>query len=181
MRRVFPLIAQHLAALVRPVTVWSAACGSGEEAYSLAIMLERHAIDGRVLASDMNPKLVAAARKARYPFASISDTEDTDLRNWLVRKGDRWRPKRAVRERVTFSVATLGVDQPPDCDVVFARNVWRHMNPAQQERAAAQLADMLRPSGLLVVGGGDLLDAALRDATPPALRRHLRVSTEHDA
>jgi len=67
MRRVLPFIAQHLAALERPVTVWSAACASGEEAYSLAIMLEREGIDGRVLTSDMNPQLVAAAQKARHP------------------------------------------------------------------------------------------------------------------
>jgi len=111
----------------------------------------------------------------------VSDTEDADLRKWLRHKGDRWRPVKTVRERVTFSVATLGVNEPRACDVVFARNVWRHMRSDAQERAAAELAQMLGPRGRFVVGGADLFNAALNDATPPALRRHFIVSAEHDA
>jgi len=136
---------------------------------------------GQVLASDADPAAVKYARDARYTKAQILDTEDIDLVRWITRDGPGFQPVRAVRQRVMFSVATLGVDTPPlRCDVVFARNMWRHMTPRKQELAAAQLADTLRPGGLLVVGGADLLDAQLRDTTPPALTEHFRQSAAHD-
>ncbi|OLP00203.1 hypothetical protein BVU76_21685 [Mycolicibacterium porcinum] len=182
MRRVFPLIAAHLRDLGGDPVVWSAACGTGEEPYSLAIMLEREGLASRVLASDVDPDLVRFARRARYSDESVADTEDDDLPRWLVPYGDRWRPGRAVRERVMFTVAELGVDGPPEgCAVVFARNVWRYLTAAGQDRAAAQIADTIGPAGRLVLGGADIFDAQLRDAVPDAIRTRFRQTAEHSA
>lgn len=73
---VWPLLAATLAGLGRPVTVWSGACGTGEEAYSAAILLHDHGIPGQVLASDLDADLLKVAERGRYDRANI----DTNLR-----------------------------------------------------------------------------------------------------
>ncbi|MGX9295161.1 CheR family methyltransferase [Tsukamurella paurometabola] len=163
--------AHTLATLDRPASVWCAACGTGEEAYSMAIVLERAGIPGTVHGTDINRQHIRAATQAAYTSRSINDTEDPDLHRWLIGHKNRWHPRTAIRDRVTFAVSALGTDDPAPgrYDVVLARNVWRHLTPDAQQRAAHTIADSLTPNGLLLLGGADLLDRNLHPITPAGI------------
>lgn len=165
---IWPILERY-AARRQPVSIWTGACASGEEAYSIAIMLERAGIAGSVHASDLDSDLVRTAKKGRYRPESIANSRDPDIERWLVRTGRDFQVRTAVRDRVSFSVAELGVDPVPPCDIAFTRNVWRHLSPRAQRLAAEDCVDALPPDGRLVLGGSDFYDARLRDHTPSSL------------
>lgn len=176
------LLADFLRTASQPVCVWSAACSTGEETYSAAILLERLRIDGHVVASDADAGRVRTAQRGRYRQASVDESPDSSLTNWLIRSGRYWEPRPAVRDRVAgFSVGRLGVDGPPidRADVVLARNVWRYLSPAQGDRAARDITRVLTGSGRLVIGGSDLMNEQGEDCAHPALAEHFDI-TEHE-
>ncbi|RPK93783.1 CheR family methyltransferase [Streptomyces sp. ADI98-10] len=172
------------------VTVWTGACGTGEEAYSAAITLERRSICGQVLATDIDRANLDVARAGRYELR-VLENEVNEGRLWA---DDLWRyfepdadarflrVTPAVRERVTFGVLDLGVDPVPACDVAMLRNVWRHLGPAAQRRAAAGVRAALRDEGRLYLGGGDLMRpdgwGGLESVAPAGLVEHF-AQAEH--
>ncbi|WP_083913094.1 CheR family methyltransferase [Nocardia concava] len=171
---IWPLLRTYVAELGRPVTIWSGACASGEEAFSAAIMLYDNDIDGEVIAHDVSSDLISEALRARYRKSVVRDEvnarvavshfdQDDDARYWVV-VGDH------IRERVTFAVAELGVDDPPPCDIALCRNVWRLLTAERQQRAAGAVRSALAGNGRIVFGGTDFYAADLSDHTPPVLR-----------
>ncbi|MFF0243957.1 CheR family methyltransferase [Streptosporangium sandarakinum] len=161
--RVWPILADVLTAFGRPVTVWSGACGTGEEAYSAAILLHDHGIPGKVIASDVDKDLLALAEAGRYSRANITG----NMREGRLTRGQvaqHFRPVHGghvvaphIRERVTFTVRELGVDPLPSCDVALLRNVWRHLKPSAQARLSREVHEVLPAGGRLALGGGDLV------------------------
>ncbi len=182
--RVWPLLAATLTAFDRPVTVWSGACGTGEEAYSAAMLLHDHGIPGRVLASDIDADLLAIAEAGRYDLPSPTLTPRLGALS-RAKIAKHFRPVRGghqvaphIRERVTFTVAELGVAPTPACDVALLRNVWRHLDAATQARLAREVHEALPAGGRLGLGGADLLDARLNDVEPRDLSRFF-TEAEH--
>ena len=169
---IWPIIRAHVAALDHVPTIWTGACATGEEAYSIAIMLHRAGIDGHVIATDIDRKLLRAAANGRYR------TVPPTLAQYFAVTGRTHIVRPHIRERVTFSVAELGVDPVPVCDLAFARNVWRHLSSSAQDRGAEHIADAIGPDGRLILGGADFYDKDQRDILPNALPR-LFEEAEH--
>lgn len=185
--RVWPHVARHLASLGRPVTVWSGGCGTGQEAYSAAILLAERGIPGCVVATDIDADLLAVAERGEYQARDVHlDVDERRLTaaqvaRYFVRSRGRYTVRTEIRERVSFAQGTLGADRPPACDVAFVRNVWRHIDAQAQRRLARQIHAALPAEGLLLLGGGDLMDpATMTDIEPAGLSRYFVEAEQHE-
>jgi chemotaxis methyl-accepting protein methylase len=134
---------------------WSAGCATGEEAWTLAILL-CEALPGRevqVLGSDLSDDALARARAARYPADAVASLDAPVRRAWFVARGDEVEVAPGLRDRVRFERRNL-IDEPPDGprDVVLCRNVLMYFDRARQRTALAHLVEALAPGGFLVLG-----------------------------
>lgn len=145
--------------------LWSAACSTGAEAWSAAMLLWKRTLatgqfDFAILGTDIAPGVIETARRAVYP-AELLDPVPAELRNKATLLGrDRTgggalRIVPELRQRARF--AELNLIEPPyplhrDFDVIFIRNVLIYFEPPTQARVIAALADHLRPGGYLLPG-----------------------------
>ncbi len=151
----------------RRVRLWSAGCSSGQEAFSIAMTLldawpEAPQQDVRILATDIDPKIVARARQASYPAAD-GDTIPARLRRFWTVSGQggntqgsdaQGRVSDEVRSLVTFAELNLVGDWPfrGQFDAIFCRNVAIYFDKETQQRLWQRLAERLTPGGLLCIG-----------------------------
>lgn len=182
--------------------VWSAACASGEEAYTLA-MLAAEALGTSsppvsVLGTDLSESALAQAREGRYGPRSVRHVPADLLDRHLVREGDLYRTRPALRALVDFRRHNLAGDAAPPVpgpfDLVLCRNVLIYLEPAAVAFAVGTLGRALAPTGRLILGASDRLstrekaEAAIRDPAPappppprvaaPTVERALRLADE---
>lgn len=143
---------------------WSAACSSGEEPYSLAILLREHAAelagsDPPILATDISTRMLEAARAARYDALATADVPRPLLERHFVREQEAgaepaWRVASAVRALVRFERRNLMDPWPADerFDVIFCRNVMIYFDRPTQQRLVERMEGALAPGGHLFVG-----------------------------
>ncbi|KQM67414.1 chemotaxis protein CheR [Sphingomonas sp. Leaf17] len=154
------------------VRMWSAACSSGEEPYTLAMtMLGRDKAnatrlgrqDCQILATDLSPTILDQARAGTYP-ASVSQGVPADLRNlWLVRRGDLVEVHPACKALVAYRPLNLLRDWPMKqmFDVIFCRNVMIYFDEPTKATLQARLADQLAPGGHLYIGHSERLSPSV--------------------
>jgi chemotaxis protein methyltransferase CheR len=177
-------LVRRLAPAPRPLSIWSAGCASGEEAYSVAIALLEAGRDGAgdvVAATDVSARAVARAVEARYGPRALRRLAPEVVERWFE-PGEPRRVKEAVRARVAASRQNLVADPPPlgaPFDAVVCRNVLIYFEPPTAAEVLYRLVASLRPGGLLVLSPVELpLAAALplewiEDAGATLLRRPL--------
>lgn len=147
--------------------LWSVGCCTGEEAYSLAIALERHGFPAperaEILASDLNPHFLRLAREGVYRAWSFRGAPDW-LRPAYFRPvdGERVEIRGDIRRSVRFQRLNLAGDVYPSAengtaavDLILCRNVLMYFAPEQLGRAVRRLAACLVEGGWLVVGGAE--------------------------
>ncbi len=153
----------------RPITVWSAGCATGEEAYSLVILFLEAlgpAAGLQVVATDVNVAALERARVASYGPWSFRNVPEARKLRWFEpcpddEKRERLRPVEAVRSRVHFQPLNLAADDAPDnrwpkgCDLIVCRNVLVYFAPAAVRLAARRFAEALAPGGELVTASTD--------------------------
>jgi chemotaxis protein methyltransferase CheR len=147
------------------VRVWSAACATGEEAWSLAVCLaaERGPMGARVLATDISTRALAAARKGIYPAERCESIPKQELRAAMLRGQGRWERWYSVRKelRATVDFERLNLMEPfahlGTFPVIFCRNVMIYFNKGTQEELANRLAACLEPGGYLFIGHAESL------------------------
>lgn len=143
-----------------PVRVWSAGCSTGEEAYSLAILLaERQAAMNQifavqVFATDIDPRAVAFARAARYPASISADISPERLsRYFTAETGGDYRIHKSIRDMVIFSEQDLIRDPPfSKLDLISCRNVMIYMGSELQKKLIPMFHYALHPGGYLFLG-----------------------------
>jgi len=147
------------------LTIWCAACSSGQEVYSLAISLCENHPDlvkrrrVRLLASDLSPRMVRRTRAGRYSQFEVTRGLDVNLLDRYFTQRERdW----AVKEPLMRMVETrqLNLLEPwtmvPPCDLVLMRNVLIYFAPETKSMLLARLLDtVLRPDGFLVLGASE--------------------------
>lgn len=169
----------RLGARGEPLRVWSAGCGRGEEAYTLAMLLAENGIAGRVLATDIDPFALKAASECVYPAEAIADLP-VELRDRFlepVKGGLRWRVSSALRERIEFCRHDLlGPLQPraASFQLVSCRNVVIYLQRDTHERAMVNACRALAPGGVLVLGEAEWPSPSLEPTLAPLASR-LRV------
>jgi chemotaxis protein methyltransferase CheR len=159
-RLILPLRAQG----VRRLRIWSSACSTGEEPYTLAMMLAEHcpASDGwdvRILASDIDTAVLATAEKGVYDLDRISDVpEGLRKKYFLYGQGANTGKvviKQELRELIKFRRINLMDDEWPiqtRFDAIFCRNVVIYFDRPTQQRLLERFANYLTPEGYLFMG-----------------------------
>jgi chemotaxis methyl-accepting protein methylase len=178
----FQAAADHLHTLRKPtLSVWSAGCATGEEAYSLAAVL-RHALgaDRRVsvLGTDIATRRLEIARRGRYREWSLRRAV-RPLAPIVERAGDDYVVTAAVRKDVDFRAHNLLADTSPGgpFDLVFCRNVLIYLRDEAVQAVVGHLARALSPDGRLVLGVLDSRTVRIPDLVavgPPELQVYAR-------
>ncbi len=145
----------------RSMTVWSAACSSGQEAYSLAMLLHEHLPEGwtaRILATDVSPSMVQRVRDGRYSQVEVNrGLPATMLVQHFTRVGTEW--EIAPHLRTMVEARELNLAQPfpilPRCDVVFLRNVLIYFDLDTKREILRRVRDVVAPDGYLLLGSSE--------------------------
>ena len=165
----------------RPMRVWSAASSSGEEAYSIAMVLADVLGDGpwEVLGTDISTRMLHKARSGHFPMERARHVPAAYLKRFCLRgfaeQEGTLLVERRLRQRVRFVHANLNEALPPigQFDVVFLRNVMIYFNADTKRRLVSRLLAHLRPGGHLFIGHSaslnDISDAVR--AVAPAIYR----------
>jgi chemotaxis protein methyltransferase CheR len=156
------------------VRAWSAGCSSGEEAYTLAILiadyLEREGKPewlGRVTvdATDIDRQCLERAQEARYSREALAETPAELVTRYFEKVGNECRVVERVRRRVVVRAQNLSSDPPPRSNyhLILCRNVVIYFGRSAQERVFTTFADALAPGGLLVLGKVETLFGPARE------------------
>ena len=158
----------------RTLRVWSAGCSTGEEAYTLAVLVKESGIfDGwrvELSGSDLIRRVINEARAGVYAEKSFRTTDLAHREKYFTPRGDgTFLVADELRSMVDFScfnlVDTRPADPHADLDVIFCRNVMLYFGTDARRRAIAAFHRQLRPGGYLVLGASEslfTLDAPLR-------------------
>ncbi len=146
------------------VRVWVPGCASGEEVYSIAILLaERARIVGcetklRIFATDIHPRSLQVASRGVYSTASLQTVPAELQERYFQPLGDQWQLKKSIREAVVFSKHNLIRDPPfTRMDLVSCRNLLIYFDDEAQRKAIAMFHFSLRQGGTLFLGPSEAL------------------------
>ena len=141
------------------VRVWVAGCATGEEAYSIAILLAEHAatLDApptvQMFATDLDEKGYAWGRDALYPASVVAELPAERLSRFFVQEAGGYRVRKSLREGVLFAVHNVLQDPPfARIDLVSCRNLLIYLQPEAQEQVMGTFHYALRPGGVLFLG-----------------------------
>jgi two-component system CheB/CheR fusion protein len=156
---VLPALLDRAARRGEPLRVWSAGCATGEEAYSLAILVAEalgpalEESGARIFATDLDADAVAYARRGLYPPAALGALPPALVERHFLREDDGYRVRKRLRNLLVFGQHDLGQRAPfPRLDLVLCRNVLIYFTPALQRRALQVFAFALRDGGVLALG-----------------------------
>jgi chemotaxis protein methyltransferase CheR len=146
-----------------PLNIWSAACSSGQEAYSLAMLLlewlpSHPGVDPRIIGTDISQTMVDRARSGKYSQLEVNrGLPARNLVKYFDQSGRDWILRPNVRQLVRFELGNLA--RPPvgvpQCDIVFLRNVLIYFDLATKRAVLQNVRRVLRPGGFLVLGGAE--------------------------
>jgi chemotaxis protein methyltransferase CheR len=158
-----------------PFNVWSAACSTGEEPFSIAITLADHLKDRpwHILATDISHRVLAVAEAATYRDETVKSIS-ADLIQLHFQKGfgpeaGKVRLRKPLRDRVSFQQLNLLKGDPDATEpfqLIFCRNVMIYFDRATQEELVARLTRFLAPGGYLFVGHAESLTNLRHTLTP---------------
>ena len=142
-----------------PVRVWVPGCATGEEAYSLAMLLQEVAEelndprDIQIFASDLDRDSIDYARGAVYPGSIAADVPAERLQRFFTKEDDSYKVIKRLREMVVFAEHNLIKDPPfSKLDLVSCRNLLIYLKPDLQKRIFPLFHYTLEPGGVLVLG-----------------------------
>jgi two-component system, chemotaxis family, CheB/CheR fusion protein len=146
----------------QPIRVWVAGCATGEEAYSIGMLLleeaTRHNLRPhiQVFGTDLDVRALAAARDGRYPVAIEADVSEARLRRFFTREGDHYRVRQELRDIILFALHDLLKDPPfSHVELVSCRNVLIYLDRELQEQVCSTFYYALNPGGYLFLGAAE--------------------------
>jgi len=151
---------------VRKLRVWSAGCSTGEEPYSIAMLLQESRFFDRagfeIFASDLSQQVLVRARKGQYREAAFRATDPTLRDKYFTREADgSWRIGDEIRNRVSFGRLNL-YDEPRvsllgTVDVIFCRNVIIYFDDSSKRTVINSFYNRLADGGYLLLGHSESL------------------------
>lgn len=149
----------------RPFRAWSAACSSGEEVYSLAMVLADSPVsDWSVLGSDLNTQVLEKARSGHYGLTRTEGIPRELLHRYCLkgkgRQAGTFLIGRELRSRVDFRQINLNAALPPvgPFDVIFLRNVMIYFSAATKGEVVRRVLGALNPGGMFFIGHSESLN-----------------------
>jgi chemotaxis protein methyltransferase CheR len=174
----------------RPVRFWSAGCSTGEEPYSLAILLLEkipsiEKADWRILATDISDRVLSEARMGEYAPERLEDVPPAYLRSYFrsaaPAESSRFAVTDSVRALIRFARLNLMKDWPMQgpFDAIFCRNVMIYFDLSTRKELVGRFVRKLRPGGYLFVGHSESLTQASKELiyVQPAIYRTCVRST----
>jgi two-component system, chemotaxis family, CheB/CheR fusion protein len=147
------------------IRVWVPGCATGEEAYSIAMLLSEYArkIDAppqiQVFATDLDENVIRSARDGVYPDTIAADVSEERLRRWFLKEARGYRVRREIRELVLFALHDVLKDSPfSRLDLVSCRNLLIYLTNEAQSRAFDIFHFALRPGGRLFLGTSESVE-----------------------
>ena len=163
--RVFPELAK---AKKNPIRIWSAACSSGQEPYSISMVYQDFQIKNpglltanlQIIATDISPSVIKDASRGRYDGLAMARGIPPEMKErYFTRVGDEWEVDAKIKSRVQFrqlnllqSYALLG-----KFDVIFCRNVLIYFSTELKRDILSRMAQALNRGGYLFLGGSESL------------------------
>jgi chemotaxis protein methyltransferase CheR len=165
-----------------PLQVWSAACSTGEECYSIAMVLADCQPNGgwSVVGSDISERVLRRARSAHYPLTRTQHIPPAYLKRFCLKgtgeQDGTLLVDRQVRSRVSFQQVNLNADisSMGRFDVIFLRNVLIYFNPETKRRVVGRVLAQLKPGGHFFIGHSETLNevtTAVRQIAPSMYRK----------
>ncbi|MGC6433665.1 MAG: CheR family methyltransferase [Crocinitomicaceae bacterium] len=171
----------------KPFKVWSSASSSGEEAYTIAIVInefldKNKRFDYQILGTDISTRIIEKARRAIYGMERVDVIPLAQKRKYLLKRKDQSKPEvRIVPElRAHTSFQRLNLmdeiysEVPSDFDLIFCRNVLIYFDRPTQERVIKKLCRHLRPGGYFFLGHSESItgyDVPLRQLKPTIFQK----------
>jgi two-component system CheB/CheR fusion protein len=147
-----------------PIRIWVPGCATGEEAYSIAILLsEQMSTIGanplvQIFATDIDEHALELARAGVYPDSIAADVSAERLERFFSHEGNTYQIKKHIRESVVFTVHNLISDPPfSKIDLISCRNVLIYLNSELQKRLLPLLCYALKPGGALFLGPSETI------------------------
>lgn len=159
-----PEMVERLAKRQR-LLLWSAGCSTGEEVYTLAMLLaEDRRLAGwstRVVGSDISREVVATARRGCYGASSFRTTDEYHRRKFFREEGGKYTIVDSIRSMCSFGQLNLLQTERYDvlgtCDAIFCRNVLMYLSAEARHRIVDAFYDVLAPGGFLLLGHSESL------------------------
>lgn len=160
----------------RTLTIWSNACSSGQEVYTIAMILREHfpQLNGwrvKLVASDLSSQILAKAKEGTFNQTEVNRGLPLPmLLKYFTKSGLTWRIKDEIRNMVDFCEINLVEPWPnlPPMDVIFLRNVLIYFSPETKKEILGKVRRAMRPDGYLFLGGAETtmnLDASFERTT----------------
>ena len=168
---------------VRQIRIWCAACSTGQEPYSLAMLLdeEAHRLAGwkiEILATDLSRSVVNTARQGVYSQFEIQrGLPITQLLRYFRQEGERWCINEHLRSRIRFEEFNLLSDYAPlgRFDVILCRNVLIYFDVPTKKVVLDRMAKILAPDGFFIMGAAETVIGLTEALTPHPEHRSMSI------
>ncbi|MEP6933040.1 MAG: CheR family methyltransferase, partial [Nitrospirota bacterium] len=139
--------------------MWVAGCSTGEEAYSLAILMREYLTQQKlsyiiqIFASDLDRKAIETARAGRYPTGIAGDLTAGRLERFFTKEDSHYRVKKEIRDLIVFAVHNILIDAPfTKLDLVSCRNLLIYLDKEAQQQLISLFHYAMSPEGILFLG-----------------------------
>jgi len=147
-----------------PIRAWVPACSSGEEAYSIAILLRecteklnRH-VGIRIFATDIDKRTIDTARAGIYPASISADVSPNRLKRFFLSEENMYRTKKDTREMLVFAPQDIIKDPPfTKLDLICCRNLLIYFDAGLQKKLLPLFHYSLKPEGILLLGSSETI------------------------
>src|SRR5215472_11717489 len=170
---VFPKIVQNRKIDSNPIRIWVPGCSTGEEVYSIAILMLEYLWESRALpqgsittstiqifATDISDNALDRARAGLYSHAAVSQVSPERLRRFFLKLDGGYQINKALRELCIFARQNVTRDPPfSSLDLISCRNLLIYLGPALQNRVIPTVHNARKPDGILLLGGSESLGA----------------------
>ncbi len=177
-KAIIPLVRQR--DVSRPLRVWVPGCATGEEAFSIAMLLIEQCAAAnqeaniQVFASDVDDFALGVGRAGIYPENIVADIAPERLRRFFIKEDSTYRVAKSLRETVTFAVQNLVSDPPfSRLNLISCRNVLIYLDPEVQPKVLGLFHFALRDGGFLFLGNAETTGRQSELFAPVSKPHHL--------
>lgn len=147
-----------------PVRLWSVGCSTGEEAYSLAILIKEHMDkigknhDIKIFATDLDKESIEYGSMGFYTESIVADVSGERLKNFFIKKDKGYQIKESIRKMVIFATHNIIKDPPfSKIDLISCRNMLIYLKPVMQKKVLSLFHFSLNKKGYLFLGSSESL------------------------
>ncbi len=149
----------------QPIKIWSIGCSTGEEAYTIAMLLDdflkksESRADFKILASDVNPASIDIAKEGVYPESALEDIPHHYAVNYTINKRGVIQIEHSLRKKIIFSVHDITNNAPfINNDLIICRNMMIYFTPSLQSQMLTVFSYALKQGGMLFLGASESVE-----------------------